>query len=60
MKKLSINEIVEIVEGATFNLDLDEQVSLYPVISSKEANKDTFLPHSKVLKLMVMISPMKP
>ena len=42
MKKLSINEIAEIVEGATFNLDLDEQVSLYPVISSKEANKDTF------------------
>ena len=42
MKKLSINEIAEIVEGATFNLDLDEQVSIYPVISSKEANKDTF------------------
>ena len=42
MKTLSIREIAEIAEGATFNLGLDERVSLYPVISSKDANKDSF------------------
>ena len=42
MKTLTIKEIAEIAEGATFNLGLDERVSLYPVISSKDANKDTF------------------